>query len=224
MNNKSALSAPSRNAVFTTWTWLYSSSRSGAESDTVRRYNSPMLAAGLVVGSMLSLLAVPAQGQPPAVPRPGAPVAQPPTCPAGYGRLPLRPRQHRRRSAYRGHARRARVSGRTVHRLLTMPDVASGTTLFGTPASFVDLVAYYRTMLKQRGDLVCVVPATHQFDVGRLTMTRWRFLRRDDQGLSVGPVQRLSQPKAGRPAGSFPTIIQIVAVPRSDRVGGRAPS
>jgi hypothetical protein len=38
--------------------------------------------------------------------------------------------------------------------------------IFGTAGSFVDLVAYYRSVLKQRGELVYEVPATHEFDVG----------------------------------------------------------
>src|SRR5579864_2540108 len=39
--------------------------------------------------------------------------------------------------------------------------------LFGSTASFVDLVAYYRTTLRQKGDLVFDVPATHEFLVGK---------------------------------------------------------
>ena len=39
--------------------------------------------------------------------------------------------------------------------------------LFGSAGSFVDLVAYYRTLLKQKGELVYDVPATHEFDVGK---------------------------------------------------------
>src|SRR5262245_3264921 len=39
--------------------------------------------------------------------------------------------------------------------------------LFGTAASFVEIVNYYRTTLKQRGELVYEVPATHEFDVGK---------------------------------------------------------
>src|SRR4249920_1774916 len=38
--------------------------------------------------------------------------------------------------------------------------------IFGSPASFVDLVTYYRTVLKQKGELVYEVPATDEFDVG----------------------------------------------------------
>src|SRR6185369_7143250 len=37
--------------------------------------------------------------------------------------------------------------------------------IFGSPAGFVDLVSYYRTVLKQKGELVYDVPATHEFDV-----------------------------------------------------------
>src|SRR6267154_1142139 len=39
--------------------------------------------------------------------------------------------------------------------------------LFGSAGSFVELVTYYRTILKQKGELVYDVPATHEFDVGR---------------------------------------------------------
>ena len=39
--------------------------------------------------------------------------------------------------------------------------------IFGSPATFVDLVAYYRTVLKQKGELVYEMPATHEFDVGK---------------------------------------------------------
>src|SRR5262245_7982625 len=47
--------------------------------------------------------------------------------------------------------------------------------LFGTTASFVDLVNYYRTTLKQRGELVYEVPATHEFDVGKFNEDTMAF-------------------------------------------------
>jgi hypothetical protein len=43
--------------------------------------------------------------------------------------------------------------------------------IFGSPAPFVDLVTYYRTVLKQKGELVYEVPATHEFDVGGTAKT-----------------------------------------------------
>ena len=85
--------------------------------------------------------------------------------------------------------------------------------LFGSAASFVDLVAYYRTMLKQRGELVYEVPATHEFDVGRFDDKTMAF----PPGVTIKDFQSdVSQgfpnPKPdGKPA-RFPTIIQIVPV------------
>ena len=85
--------------------------------------------------------------------------------------------------------------------------------LFGTPAPFVDVVAYYRTMLKQRGDVVYEVPATHQFDVGRFDEDTMAF----PPGVTIKDFQSdLSQgfpnPKPGGQPARFPTIIQIVPV------------
>jgi hypothetical protein len=39
--------------------------------------------------------------------------------------------------------------------------------LFGIHGSFADAVAYYRTALKQRGNVVFDAPAVHMFEVGR---------------------------------------------------------
>src|SRR5437016_879207 len=39
--------------------------------------------------------------------------------------------------------------------------------IFGTAAGFTDLVTYYRSVLKQKGELVFDAPATHEFDVGK---------------------------------------------------------
>jgi hypothetical protein len=85
--------------------------------------------------------------------------------------------------------------------------------LFGSAATFVDLVAYYRTVLKQRGNLVYEVPATHEFDVGRFDDNTMAF----PPGVTIKDFQsEVSQgypnPKRdGQPA-RFPTVIQIVPV------------
>ena len=39
--------------------------------------------------------------------------------------------------------------------------------LFGTPASFTQVVTFYRGSLKMKGDVVFEQPPTHAFDVGR---------------------------------------------------------
>ena len=39
--------------------------------------------------------------------------------------------------------------------------------LFGTNAGFLEIVNYYKTVLKQKGELVYEEPAIHQFDIGK---------------------------------------------------------
>jgi len=87
--------------------------------------------------------------------------------------------------------------------------------IFGSSATFVDLVTYYRNALKQRGELVYEVPATHEFDVGRFDEERMAF----PPGVVIKDYQTdVSQgypnPKPGGQPARFPTIIQIVAVPK----------
>jgi hypothetical protein len=85
--------------------------------------------------------------------------------------------------------------------------------IFGSAAPFVDLVAYYRNVLKQRGELIYDVPATHEFDVGRFNEETMAF----PPGVTVKDFQSdVSQgfpnPKPGGQPARFPTIIQIVPV------------
>jgi hypothetical protein len=85
--------------------------------------------------------------------------------------------------------------------------------LYGTTASFVDIVTYYRERLKQRGELVFETPATHEFLVGRFREEAMAF----PPGVTVKDFQsEVSQgypnPKPGAQPARFPTIIQIVAV------------
>ena len=85
--------------------------------------------------------------------------------------------------------------------------------LFGSTASFVDLVTYYRERLKQRGELVFDVPATHEFLVGRFREETMAF----PPGVTVKDFEsEVSQgypnPKPGGQPARFRTIIQIVPV------------
>ena len=85
--------------------------------------------------------------------------------------------------------------------------------IFGSAASFVDLVTYYRTALKQKGELVFDVPATHEFDVGKFREETMAF----PPGVTIKDFQSaVSQgypnPKPGGQPARFPTIIQIVPV------------
>jgi hypothetical protein len=83
--------------------------------------------------------------------------------------------------------------------------------LFGTISSFSALVSYYRTLLKQRGELIFEAPATHQFDTGRFREESMAF----PPSVTIKDYQsEISQgypnPKPGAEPARFPTIIQIV--------------
>jgi hypothetical protein len=85
--------------------------------------------------------------------------------------------------------------------------------IFGSPATFVELVTYYRTVLKQKGELVYEVPATHEFDVGKYREETMAF----PPGVTIKDFQSdISQgypnPKPGSQPARFPTVIQIVPV------------
>ena len=85
--------------------------------------------------------------------------------------------------------------------------------LFGSAAPFADLVAYYRNVLKQKGDLVFDVPATHEFDVGKFREETMAF----PPGVTVKDYQSAvsegyPNPKLGGQPARFRTVIQIVPV------------
>jgi hypothetical protein len=90
--------------------------------------------------------------------------------------------------------------------------------LYGTTASFVAIVAYYREILKQRGDAVFDAPATHMFEIGRFREETMAFppsvtIKDFQSEVSQG----FPNPKPGGQPPRFPTIIQIVPVPAADR-------
>jgi hypothetical protein len=82
---------------------------------------------------------------------------------------------------------------------------------FGSAASFVEVVAFYRAALKQKGELVFDAPATHEFDVGRFREETMSF----PPGVTVKDFhsevsQGYPNPRPGGQPARFPTIIQIV--------------
>ena len=85
--------------------------------------------------------------------------------------------------------------------------------LYGSASSFADLVAYYRQALKQRGELIFDVPATHEFAVGRFREETMAFppgvtIKEYKSELSEG----YPNPVPGAQPARFPTVIQIVPV------------
>ena len=86
--------------------------------------------------------------------------------------------------------------------------------LFGTNAGFIEIVNYYKTVLKQRGELVYEAPGVHQFDIGRFREETMAFppsvtVKDYTWGGSTGYLN----PKRGKQPARFKTIIQIVPNP-----------
>ena len=85
--------------------------------------------------------------------------------------------------------------------------------IYGSAGSFVELVTYYRAMLKQKGDVIFDVPATHEFDIGKFNEDTMAFppsVTIKDYQSAVS--QGYPNPKPGGQPARFPTIIQIVPV------------
>jgi len=83
--------------------------------------------------------------------------------------------------------------------------------LFGTNASFTEIVNYYRVVLKQKGELIFDEPAVHEFDIGKYKEETMAFppsvtVKDYAWGGSAGYLN----PKRGKQPERFKTIIQIV--------------
>ena len=83
--------------------------------------------------------------------------------------------------------------------------------IYGTTASFVAIVAFYREILKKGGEVIFDAPATHVFEIGRFREETMAF----PPSVTVKDFQsEVSQgypnPKPGGTPARFPTIIQIV--------------
>jgi hypothetical protein len=86
--------------------------------------------------------------------------------------------------------------------------------LYGSTASFAELVTYYRGILKQRGELVFEEPAVHMFDTGRFREESMAF----PPSVTIkdylwGGRGGYLNPVAGAQPARYPTIIQIVPPP-----------
>ena len=140
----------------------------------------------------------PAQSAAPAAPAPGAGVSQAPGAPdeASLG-VPLYPGSQ----------------------FLSAFDAGKGQRyyLYGTPASFLQVVTFYRGSLKTKGEVVIEQPPTHAFDVGRFReetmafppgVTVKDYTYGGSQGyLHVGPNAQSQR---------FATVLQIVPPPAAE--------
>ena len=90
--------------------------------------------------------------------------------------------------------------------------------LFGTNASFAEIVAYYKTYLKERGNALFESdPPTHVFELGRFreeTMAYPPGITVKDYTWNGGQGYLLVKP--GGPPQRFKTVIQIVPLPTAE--------
>jgi hypothetical protein len=89
--------------------------------------------------------------------------------------------------------------------------------LFGTTASFAELLGYYRTQTGERGDLVFKEPPTHMFTGGTLARFREETMAFPPsvtvKDWTSGGSAGYPNPKLGAQPPRFPTVIMIVPPP-----------
>ena len=89
--------------------------------------------------------------------------------------------------------------------------------VFGTTATFADVVGYYRTQLDDRGDFVFKEPATHMFSGGSLGRFREETMAFPPsvtvKDWTSGGSKGYPNPRLGAQPARFPTIVMIVPPP-----------
>jgi hypothetical protein len=141
----------------------------------------------------------------PAAPRPAAPAAPAPSAPATGTVDPATPSEATLGfPVYPGAQFIASYDAGRAQRYY----------IFGTTASFVDLVTYYRTQLKDKGDLVFQDPPTHMFEIGKFNNETMAF----PPGVTIkdwtwGGSKGYPNPKTGAQPARFPSLIMIVPAP-----------
>jgi hypothetical protein len=86
--------------------------------------------------------------------------------------------------------------------------------LFGVNTDFAQVVGYYRTTLKTRGELVFEQPPVHMFDIGRFREETMAFPPSVTvKDYTWAGSEGYLNPKPGAEPARFRTIIQIVPAP-----------
>ena len=162
---------------------------------------------GLLVAALCTVAPLEAQTPRPAPP-PAPPVATPTPAPAGSAAAPA--------TAAPVAPSETELGVPIYPNAVTLGAFDAGRGqryhLFGVAASFTEAVAFYRTALKAKGDVVFDTPPTHIFETGRFRQETMAFppsvTVKDytSGGLAGYPNHRGGQPER------FPTVLQIVAV------------
>jgi hypothetical protein len=182
----------------------------------------------LLVVAFITPLAVVSRAQTPQpFPRAGTPQAPrttpapTPTSPAPAAQPPQAPAEAQSAKAD-PNAPTAAMLGVTVYptaQFLASYDAGRGQRyyLFGTTASFAELVGYYRTQTGEKGDLVFKDPPTHMFTGGTLARYREETMAFPPsvtvKDWTSGGSPGYPNPKIGAQPQRFPSVIMIVPPP-----------
>jgi hypothetical protein len=147
----------------------------------------------------------------PAAPKPSAPAAPTATAPAATApQVPQAPKNGPTEAELG-----APIYPSAVY--LTSYDAGRGQRfyIYGSTVPYADLVGFYKTALKTKGDELFQAPPTHQFETARFRDETMAFapsvtIKDYTYGGSAG----YPNPKKGATPERFPTVIQIVPLPR----------
>jgi hypothetical protein len=86
--------------------------------------------------------------------------------------------------------------------------------IFGSQSDFLQIVAFYRTILKQKGELIFEEPQVHMFELGRFREDTMAFAPSVTvKDYTWNGSQGYLNPKRGGSPARFKTVIQIVPAP-----------
>lgn len=87
--------------------------------------------------------------------------------------------------------------------------------IYGVTVPYADMVNFYRTMLKTKGDELFEAPPTHFFETGRFRDESMAFAPSVTiKDFTYGGSAGYPNPKKGATPERFPTVVQIVPAPR----------
>jgi len=169
---------------------------------------SPWAPAAALIAAFVAQNPVPPARPAQPAPRPAAPAPAPTPAPAGPSVVAaLFPDEAAPSEATLG------VALYPSAEFLTSYDGGRGQRyyLYGSSASFTELVAYYRTLLKQKGSAIFETPPTWIFETGKYDETAMSFPPSVTvKDYTVDGNGGYLNPKPGSSPQRFPTIIQIV--------------
>ena len=172
---------------------------------------------------MLSIALVSVAQTPQPFPRPATPAAprNPPSPPPPGAAAPSQPAKPVTQAAPPvAEAPTEAMLGAPIYPsavYLTSYDAGRGQRfyLFGTTVPYLELVNYYKTMLKQKGDELFEAPPTHQFETGRFRDESMAFVPSVTiKDYTIGGSAGFPNPKKDSTPERYPTVIQIVPAPK----------